>query len=330
MILLIYTNFGSFVRTDYDILRQKWDIKRYQYQMSKSLVRHIIEQLQLLLWLLIHIWRAKTVFIWFADYHSFLPVLFARTLHKKSFLVLGGYDVTYIPELDYGSLKNPIRAFCSKFSIRHATLNLPDSDTLAEEASALVPKARIKTLYTGFDETRFYPSGKKKENYILTVAAGDDIQRIKLKGLDIFIEVAKKLPQYKFAIIGGSSGIRDYLKEIPINVSILGKVSDAVLLESYQKAQLYLQLSMREGLPSAVCEAMLCECIPIGFNNGGIPIAIGDCGYVLLNNTVDNVVKTIHNMNRDTGTLGKKARDRVITHFSYSIREKKIHEIIMA
>lgn len=36
---------------------------------------------------------------------------------------------------------------------------------------------------------------------------------------------------------------------------------------------------MREGLPTAVCEAMLCECVPVGTNRYGIPIAIGDTGF---------------------------------------------------
>jgi glycosyltransferase involved in cell wall biosynthesis len=298
--------------------------------MSKSLGTQMIAQLKLFIWLVLNIWRIKQIFIWFADYHSFLPVLFARIFNKKSIVVIGGYDLTYIPELDYGSLKNPVRAFCTKFSIRYATLTLPNSDTLAKEASALVPKARIKRVYTGFDEHQFYPSGKTKEKYILTVSAGDDYQRIKLKGLDIFIEVAKKLPQYTFVIIGGSSRIRDFFKEIPGNVSLPGSVSDAALLEYYQKSQLYLQLSMREGLPSAVCEAMLCECVPVGFDNGGIPIVIGDCGYVLSDKTVDNIVRTITNINSNIYTLGKKARQRVITHFSYALREKKLNEIMTA
>jgi len=35
----------------------------------------------------------------------------------------------------------------------------------------------------------------------------------------------------------------------------------------------------REGLRNALCEAMLCECIPVGTERNGIPIAIGDAGF---------------------------------------------------
>jgi glycosyltransferase involved in cell wall biosynthesis len=244
-------------------------------------------------------------------------------------LVIGGYDVTYIPELDYGSLKNPLRAFCSKFSIRYATYSLPVSDNLEAEARVLVPRARIETLYTGFNENQFFPSGKNKENVIVTVAAGDTLQRVKLKGLDLVNDVARKVPHYNFVIIGASVAIRDHLQDIPRNLSILGRVSDATLLEYYQKSSIYLQLSRREGLPTALCEAMLCECVPIGFDNGGIPVAIGSCGYIIPGNDVNKVVAAIKKIDANSTELKKCARRRIITHFSYSIREEKLTKLIL-
>jgi glycosyltransferase involved in cell wall biosynthesis len=239
-----------------------------------------------------NIWSAKFIYIWFADYHSLLPIFFAKILKKKSLLVLGGYDVTYVPELKCGAFSNPLRTFCTKFSIKNATLNLSVSDNIKREILEKVPKTKVKTIYTGYSEDKFIPFPDPKETIVLTVCSVDSLQRVRLKGIDFFVDVARSMPKYKFIIIGLGDNALKYLKDIPKNIEILNRMEQNELICFYQKAKVYAQFSMREGLPNAVCEAMLCECIPVGFNNGGIPIAIGDCGFILKERNVDTASKT--------------------------------------
>ena len=52
------------------------------------------------------------------------------------------------------------------------------------------------------------------------------------------------------------------------------------LRKYFSTSQFYIQASRLEGLPNALCEAMLCECIPIGNSVFGIPSAIGNTGML--------------------------------------------------
>ena len=66
----------------------------------------------------------------------------------------------------------------------------------------------------------------------------------------------------------------------PKNVKILGKQNGQQLKTLYGLNEFYFQGSKIEGLPNVLCEAMLCECIPLGNRVFGIPNAIGDTGII--------------------------------------------------
>jgi len=326
--LLIYTSFSSFVKTDFEILSKRYNIKKYQFENSKNLLKMIFEQIKLKVFLFWNIWKYDFIYCWFADYHSFLPILLGKVFGKKTFLILGGYDVTYIPEFKYGSFSNPIRSFSAKYSIKNATLNLSVSDNIERDALERVPKANIQTVYTGYSKDKFFLNNFDKEKVVLTVGSGGTLQRIRIKGLDFFIEVAQKIPNCKFVIIGINQNALRYLEKIPNNVTIIGKIKQKKLIEYYQKAKVYAQFSLREGLPNAICESMLCECIPVGTDNGGIPIAIGKAGFIIKDRDVDVAVESINKALKANEDLGKKARKQIIEKFSLEKREKLIFDII--
>jgi len=143
-ILLIYPDFSSFVRNDYFILKKYGKIKKFRYRQGKSFSRHLWSQIQLCYWLIFNIWSSDKIFCWFADYHSLLPAFFSKIFKKEFFVVLGGYDVVHIPEIGYGSLKNPIRKFCALFTIKNAKVNLAVSEYIRRTASHLIPNSRIE------------------------------------------------------------------------------------------------------------------------------------------------------------------------------------------
>lgn len=323
MILMIYSSFSTFVRVDCEILSKKYIIKKYWYRSKKSILSHFISQVKLFFWLAFNIRDCEILYIWFADYHSFFPVLFGKIFKKNIFLVLGGYDVTNIREYNYGSFNNPIRAYCARFSIQNATCNFAVSDNIKDDGLRLVPRANIEIIYTGYSPNKFVFEDNKKK-YILTVCEASTLQRAYIKGADLFFEVASKLPDIQFGIVALDEKLARNNFNIPDNIDFINHLSQDKLIKYYQNSSVYLQLSLREGLPNSVCEAMLCGCIPVGTNAGGIPIAIGSAGYISEKRDaqeISELIKTALNANKEKRIA---ARNRIIKNFPLKLREEKI------
>jgi glycosyltransferase involved in cell wall biosynthesis len=326
-ILIITKTYSTFVLRDLGILEKKYRVIRFTYKGEKDLFSNILAQLSLKFWLLRHIWTSYALYIWFADYHAFLPVLFSKIWKKKAFVIEGGYDTVIIPEIHYGSHFSGLRSKMSSFAMKHASLNLPVCETLTPEIMRWAPNAKIQHLYTGYDSNFFKAKGQKKK-LILTVATGNSEQRIRLKGINEFINVAQKLPDYRFIIIGIGREGRNHLINLPDNCEIFDKMNQKELLTWYQQSKIYAQFSMREGLPNVVCEAMLCECIPVGFRVGGIPVAIGNAGYIIENRSIDGAVNAIKLAMDADSKNGIIARQHIIDRFPQKAREEKLLELL--
>lgn len=157
------------------------------------------------------------------------------------------------------------------------------------------------------------------------VAKGESPRR---KGLDVFVGAADYLKNVHFVFVGDPlDGSLDTLKKMAShNVSFVGAVTHDQLVKFYERAKVYCQLSLHEGLPSALCEAMLCECVPVGTRNGGIPTVIGEAGfYVPCGDPYATAMAIRKGMASDKG---KEARQRVKSLFSLEIREARLVDLI--
>ncbi len=323
-ILFIYTNYSTFVKTDFEILSSQHEVEKYQYKPVKGLVKTAFQILKQKIFLLFNIWKFDSIFIWFADYHSFLPVLFAKLLGKKSFVVVGGYDVANISELKYGSLSSPLRKIMTLFTFKYATRCLAVVEELENKIKAVCPKAKTQTLYTGY---QFFNKNKtqliqEREKIVLTVSITDSHQRIQIKGLDRFRELAEILPDYQFIIIGANESSKHFFGPIPKNLLLLSPQKQNELTEYYLNASFYAQFSRSEGLPNALCEGMLYGCIPIGTRVGGIPTAIGTTGLVMENwdakIAADYIIKNHNKLSRET------FKTRIMEKFDLSFRKEQL------
>src|SRR5205085_2238711 len=96
---------------------------------------------------------------------------------------------------------------------------------------------------------------------------------------DLIMGMASKFPDCTFTIIGFKNSPENLV--VPANVKLLGYVENTKLPLLFSEYTYYLQLSVSEGFPNALCEAMLCECVPIGSAVGAIPDIIADTGFIL-------------------------------------------------
>lgn len=296
--------------------------------------------------LIIHASKYQVYFTRFADYHTAILVFFGNLFKVNSIIVVGGYDVKNIPEFKYGAYTNKFRSWCTKYSLRNAAHLLPNNETLIAETNTysfknprnfgikyIVPdtNAKIKVIHNGFDVkywTSFNSSIERRKDYVLTVAEVDTMRTFRIKGLNEFIQAAESMKELTFIIVGFSYDLARRLNiTLPDNLRLVEKVSQEELKSFYYQSKVFCLLSLTEGMPNVLCEAMLCKCIPVGSNINMIPEIIGDTGFVIKNKNIDEIIGAIKKAVNSHYT-GQSARERIANNYSLERRESEIISFI--
>lgn len=120
----------------------------------------------------------------------------------------------------------------------------------------------------------------KTDLVIMTTAAVD----VQYKGQEYVIKAIPRLNKrgirVKYLLVGGGS--QEYLRKIAekhgviSQVQFLGRCSLSEVFELVDKADIYVQPSLQEGLPRSVIEAMSRGCLVLGADTAGIPELIPD------------------------------------------------------
>ena len=315
-----YASFSSFIKRDYEIICKVHEVEEVNFSRPGDAVK-----------LMTAVAKCDLALIWFAGGHAFVAVLLSKLLRKKSMIIVGGFDVARVPEIDYGRFAQSwTKKFLTKSALQYADRVLVVDPSLKEDAikNAGIDGHNIDYLPTGYDYNKFVP-GQAKENLVITVGYVSH-SVIKRKGFDTFVRAASLLPDTKFLLIGKLiDDSVDSLKEFaPPNIEFTGFVTDEELLGYYQRSKVYCQLSAYEGLPNALCEAMLCECIPVGTDRNGIPTAMGDTGFLVPFGDAIATSRAIANALGETAERGQKARARIRDLFPEMRRESGLLQAI--
>lgn len=325
-ILFVYFSLSSFVRKDLEILEKHFNVKRIKVRANPFPIGEIdpwacLKLLRGILW-------ADVVFCWFADLNAFVSVAFSALFRKKSLVVVGGYEAVYVPEIDYGAFANCWSAVLVRFVFKHADkifVVAPHLKDCILRNTGLDIEKKIEVVPTGYDYNRWKPNGQR-ENLVVTVVRTINWSTLRIKGLEIFVKVAGHFPDVKFILVGEKTDDSvEYLRSrASANVYFSGFLRESELITLYQKTKVYCQLSRHEGLPNALCEAMLCGCVPVGTRHGGIPTAIGDAGFYVPYGDVEHTAEAIRKALNADKERSEAARKRIKRLFPFREREKEL------
>ncbi len=274
--------------------------------------------------------RADVSFGWFGSVYTFFLVAGSRLGGGRSIVMLGGVDVAKDHANSYGIWRSRWKGMLLGYALRHADRVFAVDMSLRRtlERSSGRSWEKIEPLPTGYDPAG-WTSHFPKEPMVLCVASTNSADRARIKGLDLFIEAARRLPGVPFHAVGIDPPVIALLgASAPPNLHLHPPVPRERLLGYYHRAKVYCQPSRSEGLPNALCEAMLCGCIPVGSDVGGIPGAIGDAGIVVPPDDPVALRDAIARALEEPEALGASARRRIETNFPRERRERTLVAII--
>src|SRR5690606_12191600 len=115
---------SSFILKDQSILEKNFITRPYRINTSTP-IKYFFATIKLILFLIFVSWQYDVFYIRFADWHTAFIAFFKRLFKKKLCVVIGGYDVAAIPEINYGGHLNKIRSKFIKYALYNATCLLP-------------------------------------------------------------------------------------------------------------------------------------------------------------------------------------------------------------
>jgi len=336
---------SSFTEVDRDILLSRFDVLTIDLNQNKGRASYLAGLLNLIRQLFNNP-GIKKVFIWFADYHAYIAVLLCRLLRKRSYLFIGGFDTVCYPEIGYGVFCHRWRRSFAMYALRHCDLIIANHEALILATNTyyrpeghpdgirhFIPdlKTSVHVVYNGINTDKVIPKSDRRQRAVLTVGGTPALADFYNKGYDLLIEVARRMPDTEFIFVGLSRRCVEHYDPIfalsrLANVRILHHLPHIELMELYSQVQVYAQPSISEGMPNAVMEAMLAGCIPVGSDVAGIPMLIGDCGFIVKRRNADELMQAI-NLALEATTHDACYR-RIRECFDLAIRKDKIHQIL--
>jgi len=314
-ILFIHQYLSTFIKKDLEILKEKHEVREVVFRGKLAPLK-----------VLRNIFWCDIAFCWFGKLNAFFAILFGKVLGKKIIVVAGDDDVTnaIVNGRPYGLCSHPIKKYFAYFIFSMVDLILPVSEYSYGEtiANAKADPKKVKTILHGFDSDLFKKQVTVKKMPVVATIANINNENYYRKGLNLFVETARKISYVDFIIIGPVFDVkvaRRLLDGAPPNLKLIGPRFSQDLVDILSSVSVYVQASEWESFCCAVAEAMLCECVPIVSKNAALPEVVGSAGLYLDRLSSDELAEKIKDAFNHP-ELGKIVRQRILENFPLSKR----------
>ena len=231
---------------------------------------------------------------------------------------------------------DPSRAAHVLYSLQHAGAITMNAIELARKAKALVPGREVIVIPNGVDAELFKPlprntalaeslspiDGGKLEKTARVIGFAGELRE--KKGLRLLLsayaQVHKKNPATLLIVGDVRAGedrqiFEEFKRSHPqAQIIVTGFVSASDMPAYYSLMDIFVQPSLRDGLPNALLEAMACEIPVIATPVGGIVDAVRNCrnGRLVSTNIVDEWAEAMDelltnaDLRKDLGRAGRQ------------------------
>ncbi len=313
-ILFFHKQNSSFIEHDREILSRHYNVIDFRYKNILSIPR-----------LILTLRKVDLAYCWFISLHTFILTILTK---KPKILVAGGYDVANVPSINYGLARKRSTKYLVSYCLKRATSIISISKSNQNELKKNYSYYNSTLIPNAIDTTYFKPSGPKDPNLIITVGNINEETLIR-KGIRHIHALAmynfNQGEKYNFIIIGKiNPKVKKITKTISIitpNLTYTDYVSNKELLQYYQKAKIYLQLSEHEGFGISVGEALACNCIPIVSNTYSLPEVINGFGHTVNNKDITEITQAIK---KSINQIQTEGHHYIKSNYSLTTREEKL------
>jgi len=249
-----------------------------------------------------------------------------------------GTDINYLPFI---SFKNYILA---KIACKLNNKILTVSKAMKHDIIKLnVPIKKITHIYNGIDFLKFNPKPKSKKDFKSRRFEIYNIgQYVSIKSHKLMIKTCTELKNnninFHLTLTGFGpleKQIKNLIKKNNLEnyITLTGYIDHDKTIEFFQKADLYIQPSLTEGMPNSVLEAMSMKLPVILTNAGGMLELIKEPGGILIekNNEKQLYNAVIHYIQnpQNIEIAGKINREFILKNFNWEEHTEKLYNIYL-